>query len=473
MSTPDYDYSPPPSQNASLRLYQAGLSLLLLAIGWFVLRSGGEINIGTVLGLIILVAASFPILQWAKLRRRWFPAFEISCLTCVAFYSIPLLTGHEELRAYPTAVVNESASLVIAYLCAALIGFNLQKQPVRASAWATASLLPQTVYRYVPFGLALNTLHLYLEGYSNLLPANLEGTLRALFFGLGTLAVFVLSRLHGLGMLNARDRVFFFGNLALQIIILFSHLYLIRGISLLALGLIAYAAARRKIPFIAIALLLPVLGVLHNGKSTMRELYWEGGRPPPTINQLPAFFSEWVDYGLTNRDQNDQRLRASVFDRASLLQMLCLAVDRVPAFKPYLGGESYVDIPAQFIPRFAWPDKPSSLLANIRLALYFNLIDPDNPFKVSIAFGMIAEAYLNFGPLGVVFLGLGFGLFSRRLATLSIDVPQFSALGILMILLTAWSFQAEFVMATWVSSLFQAAVVCIGLPLVYRKFTSG
>ncbi|MCX6936322.1 MAG: hypothetical protein NTU80_00265 [Verrucomicrobia bacterium] len=472
MSSPDYDYSPPPSRNASLRLYQAGLGLLLFAIGWFVLRSGGKINTGTVLGIIIMVAASFPILQWAKLRRSWFPAFEISCLTCVAFYAIPLLTGHEELRAYPDTVVNESASLILAYLCAALIGFNLQKQPVRASAWATASLLPQTIYRYVPVGLVLNTLHLGIESYSNLLPANLDGTLRALFFGLGTVAVFVLSRLHGLGMLDARARVFFFGNLALQIIILFSHLYLIRGISLLALGLIAYASARRKIPIIAIALLLPVLGVLHNGKSTMRQLYWESDRPPPTVSELPAFFYEWVNYGLTNRDKDDQRPRASVFDRASLLQMLCLAVDRVPGFKPYLGGESYIDIPAQFIPRLVWPDKPSSLLANIRLALYFNLIDPDNPFKVSIAFGMIAEAYLNFGPIGVILLGLGFGLLSRRLAILSTDVPLFSALGILMILLTAWSFQAEFVMATWVSSLFQAAVVCIGLPLIYRKFTA-
>jgi hypothetical protein len=112
-------------------------------------------------------------------------------------------------------------------------------------------------------------------------------------------------------------------------------------------------------------------------------------------------------------------------------------------------------------------------MANIRLGIHFGLVDPDSPFKVSIAFGMISEAYLNFGFIGPPLLGLITGLFFKRAALLSQNVPQLSALGLLMILLTAWSFQAEFVLATWLSSIFQAAVVCIGLPLAYRKFTTG
>jgi hypothetical protein len=153
--------------------------------------------------------------------------------------------------------------------------------------------------------------------------------------------------------------------------------------------------------------------------------------------------------------------------------MMCLSVDRVPAKLPYLEGESYVDIPAQIIPRFMWPEKPSSLLANVRLALHFNLVSIDSAFKVSIAFGTIAEAYINFGYIGVGVLGVLFGMALKRISQLAETASQFSALGILMILLTAWSFQIELVLATWLSSLFQAAVVCIGLPLVYRRFTQG
>ena len=473
MNNTDIDEPRPPNPATSRRLFQSGVGCLVATSAGFIWKASGDIGFTLVLGLGILIVACIPLLQWAKNRRTWFPAFEIFCLTCVAFYAIPLLTSHEELQLYSDSVIQTSAGLVFAYLVAACIGFNLQRNPAKPPFWASVSLVPRSFYKYIPLGLALNTLHLCIEAFTTLTPANFEGTLRALFFGIGTMSIFVLCRLLGLGLLSPRARLFFFINLVLQIVVLFSQLYLIRGISLLALGLIAYASARRKIPWLVMAVVLPLIVVLHSGKANMRELYWEQGRPSPGPTQLPAFFSEWIHFGLDKEHADPAKPKASIFDRASLIHMLCLSVDRVPSLKPYLGGESYLDIPALFIPRFLWPDKPSSLLSNIRLALYFDLIDPDDIFKVSIAFGVIAEAYLNFGSIGVVLLGLLFGAGFKRLALLSLGTPLFSALGILMILLTAWSFQAELVMATWISSLFQAAVVCIGIPLFYRKFTQG
>jgi len=232
--------------------------------------------------------------------------------------------------------------------------------------------------------------------------------------------------------------------------------------------LIGYVSSRRSLPWVPLLFVLPLVALLHLGKPDMRSIYWQGGKPLPTLTELPAFFSEWLGYSLAPRDTQEN---STLFERASLIQMLCLSVDRVPSVKPYLEGESYIDIPAQFVPRFLWPDKPSGLLSNIRLALYFNLVNLSNATSVSIAFGIVAEAYINFGFLGVAGLGALMGMVFRRLSMLSQSAPIFSSLGILMILLTAWSFQIEQVMATWLGSLFQAAVVCIGLPLAYRRFT--
>lgn len=223
-----------------------------------------------------------------------------------------------------------------------------------------------------------------------------------------------------------------------------------------------------------------VLALLHLGKSEMRRLYWD-----PRTNEfresqtrslldLPSYYSEWVGYSfdaLDHRHQNEDHAPSTIFDRASLIQMICLSVSEVPDRKPYLLGESYIDIPAQVVPRFLWPEKPSSLLANIRLAVYFRLVAEDNALSVSIAFGPLAEAYINFGYVGVCLLGLIMGAGYKRISMMSDHAPQFSALGIFMILLTAWSFQVEQVMATWLSSLFQASVICIGIPLTYRKLT--
>lgn len=465
---------PPPDKVASQRLFQFGRAALVLATAAFIWDAGGQVDGTTLTGLGILLLSSLPVLNWARHRRTWFPAFEVGMLTCIPFYAIPLLSQNSETRSYPPDVLFISSAAVLIYLIAANAGFAFVRIPPRPSRWAVTSLIPQHAYRYVPIGLLLNTIYLYFITFTQIVPAEFSGTLRALFFGVGTMSTFILARLWGSGLLPRGQIGFLVGNLSIQIIFLFSQLYLINGISLIALFLIAFSASRRRVPWVFLLVFTPVVALLHLGKSDMRRLYWENDRPPPTLTQLPAYFTEWVGYSLETSREREEGLvnQSTIFERASLIQMLCLCTERVPRFDPYLWGESYIDIPAQVVPRFLWPDKPSSLMANVRLAIYFGLIDPSDPYSVSIAFGMIAESYVNFGLFGVGLLGFLFGTIFKRVSLLAQDVPQFSALGILMILLTAWSFQAELVLATWLSSLFQASVVCIGLPLAYRHFTS-
>lgn len=465
----------PPDKATSQRLFQFGRGALIAAIVWFIWQNRADVDSLTLTGIGVLILSSIPVLNWARRQRSWFPAFEVAVLTCIPFYAIPLLSHHADIRVYPKDIVLHSAILVLIFLGAANFGFSAVNFPKKPSRWAIASLMPQNAYRYVPLGLVLNTLYLYFVTFTTIIPTDLVGTLRALFFGIGTLSTFILARLWGMGLLSRNQILFFIANIIVQLIFLFSELYLITGISLVSLALIAYSAARHRVPWVFLALFTPLVALLHLGKTDMRRLYWEEQRPAPTLTQLPAFFSEWIQYSLQAQQNRDEGLvqQTTIFERASLIQMLCLCVDRVPETYPYLYGESYVDIPAQVIPRFLWPDKPSSLMSNVRLGIYFHLIDPNDPFKVSIAFGMIAEAFVNFGHFGVGLLGFIFGAAFKRISLLAQNVPQFSALGIFTILLTAWSFQAELVLAAWISSLFQASVVCIGIPLVYRHFTTN
>lgn len=465
---------PPPEKAASLRLFQLGRVALVLAAAWFIWDAGGDIDGTTLAGLGILLLAGLPALNWARQRRTWFPAFEISLLTCIPFYAIPLLSHQSEVRSYPPDVLFTSSVAIFIYLIAANTGFSLVRTPPKSPHWAVTSLIPPHAYRYVPIGLLLNTVYLYIFTFTKIIPSEFAGSIRALFFGLGTLSTFILARLWGAGLLRKEQVWFLVINLAIQIIFLFSHLYLISGISLVALALIAYTTSQRRVPWVFLLIFTPVVALLHLGKSEMRRLYWQEKRPAPTLTALPAYFSEWVSYSLKTSREREEGIsqQSTIFERASLIQMLCLCVEQVPRFNPYLFGESYIDIPAQVIPRFLWPNKPSSLMANVRLGLYFGLIDPLDPFKVSIAFGMIAESYVNFGLFGVGLFGFLFGSAFKRVSLLAQSAPQFSALGILMILLTAWSFQAELVLATWLTALFQASVVCIGVPLAYRHFFS-
>jgi len=465
------------SAAASRRLYLWGLAVLIVTCFWFINETHWVIDRQTVLGIGIMAIASRPALTWANRNYTWFPAFEIAMLTCIPFYAIPLLARHPELRYYPESVIVKASLIVILFIAVSSLTFSLLKRPPRPAPSLSASLIPTGMYKLVPIGIVLSNLHLIISAYTNLIPASLTHISKSILFGMGTLSIFISSRLWGVNLLSKSQKILFSANISIQVILLLSGLYLISGISVIALAIISYSMAKRSVPWIIIILTIPILSILHLGKGAMRGIYWkEHGAIQETreISELPAFFIEWFNYGLqAERVERETRIQqSSIFERASLIHMLCMCVDRVPRDLPHLNGDTYIDIPGILVPRFLWPDKPSSLQATQRLATYFNLIHVDAIGQVSVAFGVLSEAYVNFGIIGVIVLAILFGLGFKRVAQLSQHVPLFSALGILSILLTAWSFQIEQSAATWISSLFQAALLCIGLPLAYRKLTA-
>ena len=460
-----------PSLQASQRFHRFGLVGLAVACGWLYLRSPlkDPVLIGSGIGMVILSA--WPMLEWARHLRPWFPVFEISMLTIINFYALPLLAGHSDILAFSDAVTRQAAAGVLVFQTAALAGFSLNRWRPIARSWLAEPLLADRLLRYAQTGLWLTTLYHVVANFTDLLSGQLEGTYRAIFFGIGIVSVFIQFRRWGEGSLPVADKIIAAANLTAQIILVFSGLYLIIGISMFILAMIGYITASRRVPVVVLIAAVSVTAVLHNGKNAMRALYWEQNQPAPGLIELPSFFSQWFQLGLTSTKEEaskNRSLTANLVERASLFQMLCLVVDRVPAYGPYLYGESYVDIPALVLPRFVWPEKPSSLQANVRLGLYFGLLDEDSATKVSIAFGQLAESYTNFGFVGLALLGAVMGVGYKFVCTLSIGAPQLSTIGLFVILLTAWSFQAEMVAATWISSLFQASVVALGIPLGLR-----
>jgi len=464
------------SPAASRRLYYWGIMALIATCIWFINENGWEVDSYTIFGIAILTLASRPALIWAKDNRTWFPAFEIAILTCIPFYSIPLLSHHPELRYYPEGVITQSSIFVILYIIVSSISFSLPKRHVKANRIFSDSLLPIKSYHLIPWGIALTNIQTLIDKFTHIIPSELSRIIAALFFGIGTLSIFITSRLWAVQLLNLRQKVFFLANIALQITLLFSSLYLITGISIFSLAFISYSMSKRSVPWIALLTFLPIISILHLGKSQMREIYWEKNiqKESRSIEHLPSFFAEWIGYGLQAKriERQTHTHQHTIFERASLMHMICLSVDRVPRERDYLQGESYLDIPSAFIPRILWKNKPSTITSTHRLGAHLGLVREEDFSSVSIAFGMLAEAYINFGVWGVIGLGGIFGFSFKRIALLAKNASQFSALGILSILLTAWSFQVESTAATWISSLFQAVVCCIGLPIVYRLFTS-
>lgn len=84
-------------------------------------------------------------------------------------------------------------------------------------------------------------------------------------------------------------------------------------------------------------------------------------------------------------------------------------IKRVPEVRPYLYGESYAALGTFFIPRSVWPGKPqTSLGAWVKGDLFGQYVR-----NAGWPPGAVAEAYINFGYLGIPLVMLLIGAFLR------------------------------------------------------------
>lgn len=461
------------------RLFSTGLALLGCALAYLAYNAKVADVLHLYLGLTIFTLSFVPGLLWAKSGGSRFPVFEPIMLLCANTYALPLLNGQEQLALYSSDIITKAGLAVLLYQICAITAYNaIRGQPGRSRFW-NESILSHQMERFIVYGLILSTAYVVVSTfYPNVIPAGISSVLRAVFFGIGILCTFISTQRLGRGELNHSDKTVLFATLIPQMVIQTVELLLVATISLMGIAFLGYLSGSKRIPWVALIFAFGALAVLNNGKTPMRAKYWEQKLPTPAISELPAFYAEWIGHGLDTSDTtlDGEKKKSSgrkLLERTSLVHMLCLVIDWTPDRQPYLAGETYGYVLPQLIPRFLWPDKPRSHVATYRLSIYYGLQDEDATNATTIAFGMLPEAYANFGLIGAGLLGLFWGISLKKLQVLSLNSPMFSQAGLMMILLTAWAFAIELTMAAWISSLFQALIIVLGVPLLIRAFFSS
>lgn len=463
--------APSPRHARSGPLASYGTMALALAIAYFVFAAKTTNVVHTYLGLLILSGSALPSLLWAKRGNYSFPVFEVFMLTGINTYAIPLLTGHSQLVHYSDNTITTAGSAIFLFQVVAIFVYLTTTGLSKRSPVWTQEVVTRQITDYLAYGMAITTIYTIVSAFTNWIPHDLNSVLRAACFGLGIISTFIQARMWGEGTLpHSRQGVFVF-QLFLQLFFSWAALFLIGGLSILVLALLGYVSGGKKIPFFAIAIVLPIVAILHNGKSMMRDKYWEGKAPRPTITELPSFYHEWVGYGLQSaEDQTTRREAPKVLDRTSLFHMFCLVVSLTPDPLPYLAGETYAFVPGQFIPSFFWKDKPPAHIATNTLSVYYGLQVMEATVKTTIAFGLLTEAYANFGLFGMGLIGACFAFCFKKIGCWAAHSPMLSYPGLVLIVLMAWSFQAELTFAAWSGSLYQACVVVLGIPFLIRSF---
>lgn len=452
--------------------FRWGLIGLAGAVMYYAYSAKVEDPLHLYIGLLMIVGAALPALMWAKRADFSFPVFEVFMLTNINTYAIPLLSGHQALQMYDSETITTAGFGVLLYqLVANLVYMSTKARPKKSPAW-TEEVISKNVAKYLVYGMTITTIYtIVVQFFPEIIPRDLESILRAVCFGVGIMSTFIQSRMWGQGTLPPQDKAIFLFLLVCQVIFSWAALFLIGGLSILVLALLGYVSGGKKIPILPFIVVLPVVAILHNGKGDMREKYWEGGAPMPKLTELPAFYTEWFNRGLDpattelKKQQHNQLL-----ERTSLFHILCLVVSCSPDRQPYLGGTTYAQIPAQFIPSFFWPDKPPGHISTYTLSIYYGLQREEDTAKTTIAFGMLAEAYANFGYFGMAAIAALFAFCFKKFGCWAANSPLLSYPGLVLIVLMAWSFQAEFTLSIWLASFYQACVAVLGVPFLMRNF---
>ena len=450
------------------KLFQTGLALLAAILVYLGYTANVESQFHLWLGLLMFTLSVAPSLLWARSGGSRFPVFETILLLCASSYAMPVLNAREQLAGYSSEVITRACFTVILYqLSAIMFYFGTKGLPARSGFWRQ-SLITNQVGKLTIYGLALSTAYVWASTFTTWIPSELESVLRAVFYGVGILCTFVSTQRWGRGEMDQSEKALLVCTLVPQLIFMSVSLVLIGTISLIGIALLGYLSGGKRIPWAVIGVTFAVMAVLHTGKTQMREKYWDQQYPAPSMTQLPAFFTEWVQIGL-QPTSGGKTVSQKMLERTSLMHILCLIIDCSPAKQDYLYGKTYGYVLPQLVPRLLWPDKPRSHIATYELAVYYGLQTEEDTNATTIAFGLLTEAYANFGLYGAVLLGATWGFWLKKLQIWSMFSPMFSFAGLLMVLLTAWAFNAELTMAAWVSSLEQAVLVVLGLPMIARS----
>jgi hypothetical protein len=464
------------SQNQQLtRVFWIGCGFLLLANSSG-LQKAAE---GTAVGAVLIgIACMFPMYLWCAGKVQGMPIFPFFSLTYLWTFALPLLSANPNVLHYSAAAHLYAALCTALFLgCGTLIWWQFVKSPKRTpTPYRALQTEKAETFFFCILGAGV-VLNMYLLGGWFSISGGMLALVRGIIFGLSLLGFFVLSYRCGAGQLSPFRARLLFVLISASVLTSAATLILKTALTIFLLSTVAYVVGGRKLPVLPLIVGLICLLPLHYGKHPMRAAYW-GSDAPHYIQpwEYPAWFQEWAGHSIHHftykpaRYDPPEEERESFVERSSIIHMLMMAQAKIPATYPYMNGATYAIIPQLFMPRFLNPNKIRSHEGTHMLNIHIKRQTYRDTLKTTIAWGLLPEAYANFGIFGCAGVGMFFGAFYGYITRLGLGVPTFSARSLFGVLILSLALAStEWTAGVYVATLFQSSVPLIGMRYVFMK----
>ena len=456
------------------------LIVVLLALKLFFQNTPGW------LALIWIGAGScFGLLVWHS-AGIGLPLLPLLALQHFAVYGIPLINHNDTITVYPEAMLDSAGLevLVLMIVCSVSWRFGMQLfKPAPPTAHALRIFVTDgnNVLNRVGIALILAATGFEVLNILQLtplvmavLPAGTQSIVVAIIGAAGMSGYFLVAMFIASGGAKPATHTIFWCVLTVHLILVTSSILLSSVINIVGAVVIGLFWGSGRMPRTFLLVCAVVLSFLNVGKFEMRERYWSEGSQVilPSLTRLPAYYLEWAGYstekliGRTDEYTGEQSEKnQTMLTRMDNLQNLlfvqnCIVVEKTPMLR----GETYSLIPPLLIPRIFWPEKPRAHEGQALLNVHYGRQSSADTFTTYVAWGLLPEAYGNFGPIwGAVTLGVFLGLIFAWIENATAAKPLLSLEGLVTFaLLIGFASSFEMVSSVLITSLFQS-IICIGL----------
>lgn len=463
--------------------------VLVLALKLFLTDTPGWlalifIGAGTCLALVIWQSGGIGL-----------PLLPLLAIQHLVVYGVPLVNSNEIVASYPESLMDQAGIevLILLAVTAATWRFGMQVfRPAQPVAFALKVFATEGNRVLNRAGIALIIVAAGYEFANSLgvvavvmdiLPSGSQSIVVAMINAVGMSGYFLVAMFVASGEASGSTRNIFWCVLVSHLVLLTSSLLLSSVINIIGAVVIGLFWGSGRMPKRFLLICAVALSILNIGKFEMRDKYW--GPTDEAVTsvspaQLPAYYWEWIGHSSdkifgndqTNESVRDQK-RQTLLARVDNMQNLLFAINGVTNenIAP-LRGATYAIIPPLLIPRILWPEKPRTHEGQVMLNVHFGRQSRTESFSTYIAWGLLPEAYGNFGSIwGAAILGIVLGGLFAWIENLTASKPLLSLEGMVTFALfigIASSF--EMVSSVLVTSLFQS-MVTIGfacLPFVHR-----
>lgn len=401
-------------------------------------RFGAEPHGAEVIGLnaLLLGICLFPGLRWYTGSRGEVPIFEAICLSYAVHFGLTGLLRPNQFIAHFTdagALVpfteDELAGALLATI-AGILAFQLAYTALMKAPWSARVAA-------IDIPLQRDRLHVYL--FAAVLGGLVIVEARGLSFTpssdspLGALINVLASQFTvGVAILTY---LFFGGQEQRRVYRVLLLIGVVGGIWLalttamfeslivipFAIAVISLQLRRKFMLLIMGALAIAYLVLLQPVKLEYRRMLASSSIELNFVQRMTLWYDAFASFVTSSNDGLDESQVASQIQagaatsssnpvetartslaRVDYIHLFELVRVDTPALIPHYEGVSYRYFFVGWIPRALWPDKPSALEDNNRLILDYGVLSDNSQQVTTAGFGMLPEAYINFGDLGMV-----------------------------------------------------------------------